>query len=154
MTAKKLQNQFMQTSWKRLVLTVEVVLDNVIKICISKKRNITWLFRLCIRNDCIIFLTVCQNTQLLWILPGCSIKNTTVECVWLIAGLQPHLAWVWLIRLWGRVRLHSCGAWTIMAPKINQLSTHILRREPLSWQHVTSAQRITSLLLQKMHSQH
>ena len=36
----------------------------------------------------------------------------------------------------------------IMAPRINQLSTHTLRGEPLSWQHITSAQRITSRHLQ------
>ena len=47
-----------------------------------------------------------------------------MECVWLIAGLQPHLAQVILIRLWGWVGLHTCGAWAIMAPRINQLSPH------------------------------
>ena len=32
-------------------------------------------------------------------------------CVWLIAGLQPHLVPVRPVRLWGRVlRLHTCGA--------------------------------------------
>ena len=51
-----------------------------------------------------------------------------------------------------RVRLTGLGLggaahlWcrAIMAPRINQLSQHTLRRESLSWQHVTSAPRIPS----------
>ena len=30
---------------------------------------------------------------------------------WIVL-LIPHLAWLWLIRLWGWLRLHTCGAWT------------------------------------------
>ena len=50
-------------------------------------------------------------------------KNYAVKCVRLMAGLmQPPLARVRLIRLWGWVRLHTCGPSVIMAPRINQLS--------------------------------
>ena len=81
------------------------------------------------------------------------LQYVTVECVWLIAGLQPHLAWVRLIGLWGWLGLHTCGAWATMAPRMNQLSPHTLRREPLSWQHVPSARRIPWCHLQKLHLQ-
>ena len=52
--------------------------------------------------------------------PAAEMPTAPMECVWLIAGLQPHLAWVTLMRLWCRA---------IKAPRINQLSTHTLRRE-------------------------
>ena len=45
-----------------------------------------------------------------------------------MAGLQPHLSCVRLIKPLG---LHNCGAWAIMAPRINQLLPHTLRREQL-----------------------
>ena len=77
------------------------------------------------------------------------INAVSLWCVLLIAGLQPHLAWVRLIRFWVWVGLHTCDAGTIMAPQDKPvITTHTLRREALSWQHVTSAQRITSRHLQ------
>ena len=59
-------------------------------------------------------------------------------CVLMIAGLQPHLAWVTLIRLWLGGAAHLwCRA--IMAPRINQPSHTHTGREPLAWQHIPSA---------------
>ena len=49
-----------------------------------------------------------------------------------------------------RLASYTCGAWRIMAPRINQLSTHALKRETLSWQHVPSARLSTSRHFQKM----
>ena len=47
---------------------------------------------------------------------------------------------------WGEdgVRLHTCGAWTLMAPRIAQLSQHS-QAEPLSWQHGPSALAVQHL---------
>ena len=72
-------------------------------------------------------------------------SNGLVQCMWSVCCWS-HLAWVRLIRLWVWVGLHTGGSWAIMAPRINQLSPHTLEGEPLSWQHVPSARRITSLI--------
>ena len=70
-----------------------------------------------------------------------------VECVWLIAGLQPHLARVRLIRLWGWVRLHT---WWYMGvhgtqdkPAIKQM-LHAAMCVWYTWQCVTSARLVPS----------
>ena len=69
-------------------------------------------------------------------------------CCWkLVYSL--YLAWVRLIRLWvWSGAAHSWCMRAIMAPRMDQLSTHTLGREPLSWQHIPSARRITSPHLQ------
>ena len=87
------------------------------------------------------FLYFCTNVQK-------KVTVVTVECVWLMAGLQPHLAWVRLIGLWlgGAADLWCMSNHgTQDKPAIN---THTLR----SWQHVPSAQQIPSCHLQYMHS--
>ena len=53
-------------------------------------------------------------------------NGISVECVWLMAGLQPHLAWVRLIRLWLGGAAHLWCMRAIMAPRINQ-HTHSRR---------------------------
>ena len=57
-----------------------------------------------------------------------------VECVLLMDGLQPHLAWVRLIGLWLGGAAHLWCMRVIMAPRINQPSTHTLEEEPQPWQ--------------------
>ena len=47
--------------------------------------------------------------------------------------------------------LHTCGAWAIMAPRINQPSTHTLEEEPQSWQFVPSAWQIPSASISNKH---
>ena len=54
----------------------------------------------------------------------------SVCCWWLVYSLTwPESDWLDS----GWVRLHTCGAWAIMAPRINQPSTHTLEEEPQSW---------------------
>ena len=54
----------------------------------------------------------------------------SVCCWWLVYSLTwPESDWLDS----GWVGLHTCGAWAIMAPRINQPSTHTLEEEPQSW---------------------
>ena len=56
----------------------------------------------------------------------------SVCCWWLVYSLTwPESDWLDS----GWVGLHTCGAWAaIMAPRINQPSTHTLEEEPQPWQ--------------------
>ena len=75
-------------------------------------------------------------------------------CMWsvlLMAGLQPHLAWVRLIGLWLGGAAHlwcMSNHGTQDKPAIN---THTLEEEPQSWQFVPSARRIPPALISIKH---
>ena len=60
--------------------------------------------------------------------------NYPVECVWLIAGLQPHLARVRLIRLWGTHLWYMNKQCTQDKQAIN---THTQRRATVMTAHYT-----------------
>ena len=56
----------------------------------------------------------------------------SVCCWWLVYSLTwPESDWLDS----GWVGLHTCGAWAIMAPRINQPSTHTLEKEPQPYHH-------------------
>ena len=58
--------------------------------------------------------------------------------------MQPHLAQVWLLRLCGRVGLHTCGVWVWWHTQHKPAATtHTQERE--LWQHVTPARPCTVL---------